>query len=155
MSSALSTFASATPFAKELSRPPKQPYALSSAAADKTHALYSAANVPGSRAIQRGDSKANRAIQRSERTRLTRYSARGLPSEDDDTDDELSLSFDRLFNFSTNACSFEFSLFSDCFSSTAFLQSRSSLRFVSFMHARSSSITRSRRSVTAACASAS
>ena len=57
MSSALSTFASATPFAKELSLPPKQPYALSSAAADKTHALYSAANVPGSRAIQRGDSQ--------------------------------------------------------------------------------------------------
>jgi len=84
--------------AEELSRPPKQPYALSSAAADKTHALYSAANVPGSRAIQRGDSqshalysaanvpssraiqrgdsKANRAIQRGERSKFTRYTAR-------------------------------------------------------------------------------
>ena len=176
MSSALSTFASATPFAEELSRPPKQPYALSSAAADKTHALYSAANVPGSRAIQRGDSKSHalysaanvpssraiqrgdgqaiRAIQRGKRTkltrytarrqqkpialysaanvgssrarqrggstRLTRYPARGLPSDVDDADDELSLFSAGLFDFSTNACSFAFSLFSDCFSPTAF-----------------------------------
>ena len=81
MSSALSTFASATPFAEELSRPPKRPYALSSAAADKTHALYSAANVPRSRAVQRGDSKTNRAIQRGERTRLTRCSARRRQSQ--------------------------------------------------------------------------
>ena len=176
MSSALSTFASATPFAEELSRPPKQPYALSSAAADKTHALDSAANVPGSRAIQRGDSQSHalysaanvpssraiqrgdgqaiRAIQRGKRTkltrytarrqqkpialysaanvgssrarqrggitRLTRYPARGLPSDVDDADDELSLFSAGLFDFSTNACSFAFSLFSDCFSPTAF-----------------------------------
>ena len=91
-------FASATPFAEELPRPPKQSCALSSAAADKTHALdsaanvpgsraiqrgdsqshalYSAANVPSSRAIQRGDSKTNRAIQRGERSKLTRYTVR-------------------------------------------------------------------------------
>ena len=154
MSSALSTFASATPFAEELSRPPRQSCALSSAAADKTHALYSAADVPSSRAIQRGDGQAIRAVQRGKRTkltrytarrqqkpialysaanvgssrarqrggstRLTRYPARGLPSDVDDADDELSLFFAGLFDFSTNACSFAFSLFSDCFSPTAF-----------------------------------
>ena len=77
------------------------------------------AKAPGSRAIQRGDGKAKRAIQRGERTRHTRYPARGLPPEDDDADDELSLFFTDLFNFSTNACSFEFCtfqrlLFPDC-----------------------------------------
>ena len=86
----------------------------------KPIALYSAANVGSSRAIQRGDSKSKRAIQRGERTRLTRYPARGLPSDVDDADDELSLFFAGLFDFSTNACSFAFSLFSDCFSPTAF-----------------------------------
>ena len=154
--------ASATSFAEELSHPPKPACALSSAGTrrghfwttDKTHALYSAADVPSSRAIQRGDGQAIRAVQRGKRTkltrytarrqqkpiapysaanvgssrarqrggstRLTRYPARGLPSDVDDADDELSLFSAGLFDFSTNACSFAFSLFSDCFSPTAF-----------------------------------
>ena len=176
--------ASAKSFAEELSRPPKPACVLSSAGTrrghfwttDKTHALYSAADVPSSRAIQRGDGQAIRAVQRGKRTkltrytarrrpshsrctarqanqahalysaattkpialysaanvggsrarqrggstRLTRYPARGLPSDVDDADDELSLFSAGLFDFSTNACSFAFSLFSDCFSPTAF-----------------------------------
>ena len=60
-----------------------QAHALFSAAtANPTaDALYSTANVPSSRAIQRGDSKTNRAIQRGERTRLTRCSARRRQSQ--------------------------------------------------------------------------
>ena len=76
--------ASAKSFAEELSRPPKPACALSSAGtrrghfrtADKTYALYSAADVPSSRAIQRGDGQAIRAVQRGKRTKLTRYTAR-------------------------------------------------------------------------------
>ena len=53
-----------------------QAHALFSAATAKPIALYSAANAPGSRAIQRGDRS----------------------SEDDGADDELSLFSERLFN---------------------------------------------------------
>ena len=80
--------ASAKSFAEGPSHPPKPACAQSGAetrrghfwTTDKTHALYSAADVPSSRAIQRGDGQAIRAVQRGKRTKLTRNSARRRPS---------------------------------------------------------------------------
>ena len=80
--------ASATSFAEELSRPPKPARALSSAGTrrghfrttDKTYALYSAADVPRLTRNSARRQQFPRAIQRGERTKLTRYSARRRPS---------------------------------------------------------------------------
>ena len=81
-----------------------QAHAPYSARTVKSIALYSAVNVGSSRAIQRGGSKAKRAIQRGEPTRLARYSARGLPSEDDEDDDEAE-----TFSLANRALSFSLS----------------------------------------------
>ena len=76
--------ASAKSFAEELSRPPKPACALSSAGTrrghfrttDETCALYSAADVPRLTRNSARRQQFPRAIQRGERTKLTRYSAR-------------------------------------------------------------------------------